>query len=156
MNKLRIKEAACVVVLLVFILVLSTQNKQSSADLQSVFDAVSGAVDVSALEDCAESRFKKEFGMDAQEFDDVRYLASDDVMEVRELLLVKLPQDNDGQALLDRIKARVNDKAELFAGYAPEQSGYLESYVLLQRSGYVLYVVSDTPDEAVRAFKKAL
>ncbi|MBQ4365414.1 MAG: DUF4358 domain-containing protein [Clostridia bacterium] len=156
MNKLRIKEAACVVVLLVFILVLSTQNKQSSADLQSVFDAVSGAVDVSALEDCAESRFKKEFGLDAQEFDDVRYLASDDVMEVRELLLVKLPQDNDGQALLDRIKARVNDKAELFAGYAPEQSGYLESYVLLQRSGYVLYVVSDTPDEAVRAFKKAL
>ncbi len=156
MNKLRIKEAACVVVLLVFILVLSTQNKQSSADLQSVFDAVSGAVDVSALEDCTESRFKKEFGLDAQEFDDVRYLASDDVMEVRELLLVKLPQDNDGQALLDRIKARVNDKAELFAGYAPEQSGYLESYVLLQRSGYVLYVVSDTPDEAVRAFKKAL
>lgn len=156
MNKLRIKEAACVVVLLVFILVLSTQNKQSSADLQSVFDAVSGAVDVSALEDCAESRFKKEFGLDAQEFDDVRYLASDDVMEVRELLLVKLPQDNDGQVLLDRIKARVNDKAELFAGYAPEQSGYLESYVLLQRSGYVLYVVSDTPDEAVRAFKKAL
>jgi hypothetical protein len=156
MNKLRIKEAACVVVLLVFILVLSTQNKQSSADLQSVFDAVSGAVDVSALEDCAESRFKKEFGLDAQEFDDVRYLASDDVMEVRELLLVKLPQDNDGQALLDRIKASVNDKAELFAGYAPEQSGYLESYVLLQRSGYVLYVVSDTPDEAVRAFKKAL
>ncbi|MBQ4206686.1 MAG: DUF4358 domain-containing protein [Clostridia bacterium] len=156
MNKLRIKEAACVVVLLVFILVLSTQNKQSSADLQSVFDAVSGAVDVSALEDCAESRFKKEFGLDAQEFDDVRYLASDDVMEVRELLLVKLPQDNDGQALLDRIKARVNDKAELFAGYAPEQSGYLESYVLLQRSGYVLYVVSDTPDEAVHAFKKAL
>ena len=156
MNKLRIKEAACVVVLLVFILVLSTQNKQSSADLQSVFDAVSGAVDVSALEDCTESRFKKEFGLDAQEFDDVRYLASDDVMEVRELLLVKLPQDNDGQVLLDRIKARVNDKAELFAGYAPEQSGYLESYVLLQRSGYVLYVVSDTPDEAVRAFKKAL
>lgn len=156
MNKLRIKEAACVVVLLAFILVLSTQNKQSSADLQSVFDAVSGAVDVSALEDCTESRFKKEFGLDAQEFDDVRYLASDDVMEVRELLLVKLPQDNDGQVLLDRIKARVNDKAELFAGYAPEQSGYLESYVLLQRSGYVLYVVSDTPDEAVRAFKKAL
>ena len=156
MNKLRIKEAVCVVILLIFIVVLSTQNKQSSSDPQAVFDAVSGAIDVSALEECAENRCKKEFGLDAQEFEDVRYLASDDVMEVRELLLVKLPQGADGQALTDKIKARVEDKSELFAGYAPEQSGYLESYVLLQRSGYVLYVVSDTPDEAVRAFKKAL
>lgn len=156
MNKLRIKELICVAVLLVFILILSTQNKQSAADPQTVFDAVTGAIDVSALEDCAENRFKKEFGLDAQEFEDVRYLASDDVMEVRELLLVKLAPGADAQPLIDKIKARVDDKSELFAGYAPEQSGYLESYVLLQRSGYVLYVVSDTPDEAVRAFKKAL
>lgn len=156
MNKLRIKEAVCVVVLLVFIIVLSTGNRQSAADPQTVFDTVSGAIDVSALAECSENRFKKEFGLDAQEFEFVRYFASDDVMEVRELLLVKLPQGADGQALTDKIKTRVQDKGELFAGYAPEQSGYLESYVLLQRSGYVLYAVSDTPDEAVRAFKQAL
>ena len=156
MKKLRIKEAVCVVVLLVFILLLSTQNKQSTAEPQAVFDAVSGAMDLSALQDCATNRFKKEFGFDTGEFEDVRFFASDDVMEVRELLLIKLPQDYDAQPLIDKIKTRVADKSELFAGYAPEQSGYLESYVLLQRSGYVLYVVSDTPDEVVRAFKKAL
>ena len=156
MKKLRIKEAVCVAVLLVFILLLSTQNKQSAADPQAVFDAVSGAMDLSALQDCAANRFKKEFGSDTGEFEDVRFFASDDVMEVRELLLIKLPQEYDAQPLIDKIKARVADKSELFAGYAPEQSGYLESYVLLQRSGYVLYVVSDTPDDVVRAFKKAL
>lgn len=156
MSKLRIKELVCVAVLLVFILLLSTGNKQSSADPQAVFDAVSGAIDVSALEDCTATRFKKEFAFDPEMFDDVRYLASSDIMEVRELLLVKVPHDADAQGLIDKIKSRVEDKGELFAGYAPEQSGYLEAYVLLQRSGYVLYVVSDTPDDAVRAFKKAL
>lgn len=156
MKKLRIKEGVCVLVLAVFILLLATQNKQSAADPQAVFDAVSGAVDVSALEDSAAKRFKKEFGFDTQEFDAVYYLASDDVMEVRELLLVKLPQDADAQQLMNKIKARVDDKSELFAGYAPEQSGYLESYVLLLRGGYILYAVSEAPDNAVRAFKKAI
>ena len=156
MKQRRIKEGVCVLVLAVFILLLATQNKQSAAEPQAVFDAVSGAIDVSALAECSEARFKKEFGFDAQDFDFVRFLASDDVMEVRELLLVRLSQGDDGQALADKIKARVEDKSELFSGYAPEQSGQLEAYVLLQRGGYVLYAVSDTPDEAVRAFKKAL
>jgi len=156
MNKMRIKEGICVAVLFVFILLLLTQNKQSTAEPQQVFDAITASIDVSTLEDCTAKRFKKEFGFDAQAFEDVRFLASDDIMEVRELLLVKLSQETEAQPLIDKIKARVEDKGELFAGYAPEQSGYLESYVLLQRGGYVLYLVSDKPDDAVRAFKKAL
>lgn len=156
MSKLRIKEIVCVALLLVFVLLLVTQNKQSASDPQTVFDAVLASVDVSALEERREDQFKKAFGFDAQDFDFVSYYAASDVMEVRELLLVKLPEGADAQPLVDKIKARVEDKAELFAGYAPEQSGYLETYVLLTRGGYVLYVVSDTPDDAVRAFKKAL
>ena len=156
MKQRRIKEGVCVLVLLVFILLLATQNKQSTAEPQAVFDAVQHAIDVSALTERTEERFKKEFGFDAQDFAFVGYLSSDSIMEVRELLLVQLTPGADAQPLLDKIKARVDDKAELFRGYAPEQSGQLDSYVLLQRGGYILFVVSDTPDDAIRAFKKAI
>ena len=156
MKKIRIKEIVCVAALLVFILLLVTQNKQSTAQPQDILDSVCTAIDVSALEAQREDQFKKAFGFDAQDFEYVSFLASKDVMEVRELLLVKLPQGTDAQPLVGKIKARVEDKAELFSGYAPEQSGYLETYALLTRGGYVLYVVSDTPEDAIRAFKKAL
>ncbi len=156
MSKLRIKEIVCVAALLLFIVLLTTQNKQSAADPQQVFDDVCAAIDVSALEERREDQFKKAFGFDASDFEFVGYLASSDVMEVREVLLVKLPAGTDEEPLLNKIRTRVEDKAELFAGYAPEQSGYLETFALRARSGYVLYVVSEAPDAAVRAFKKAL
>ena len=114
------------------------------------------AMHAEGLAVCKDERIKKEFGIDPRTFDYVGYLASDSIMEVREVLLVHLAPDSDEQALLDKITARVTDKAELFSGYAPEQSGYLEKYELLSRGGYVLFAVSDVPDDVVRAFKKAI
>ena len=156
MKKRRIKELACVVILLIFVVVLMTQDKESTAEPQTVFEAVQSSVDTEALTACADERIRKEFNIDPRTFDYVGYLASDSIMEVREILLIRLSPDSDKDALLEKLKARVDDKAALFSGYAPEQSGYLESYALLTRGGYVLFVVSDTPDDAVRAFKKAL
>ena len=156
MKQRRIKEGLCVLVLLVFVLLLMTQDKESAADPQAVFEAVQSAVDTEGLAVCKDDRIKKEFGIDPRTFDYVGYLASDSIMEVREILLVHLSEESDEQTLLEKIRTRVDDKTELFSGYAPEQSGYLEKHELLSRGGFVLFVVSDTPDAAVRAFKKAL
>ena len=128
MKQRRIKEGLCVLVLLVFVILLMTQDKQSAADPQAVFEAVQSAMQVDGLAVCKDERIKKEFGVDPRTFDYVGYLASDSIMEVREILLVHLAPDSDEQDLLDKITARVTDKAELFSGYAPEQSGYLEKY----------------------------
>ena len=156
MKQRRIKEGVCILVLLIFIVLLMTQDKQSNAAPQQVFEAVQSAIDTEGLAVCKDERIKKEFGIDPRMYDTVSYLASDSIMEVREILLVHLSPDSDENNLLEKIRSRVTDKAELFSGYAPEQSGYLEHYALLSRGGYVLFVVSDTPDAAVRAFKKAL
>jgi len=156
MKQRRIKEGVCVLVLLIFVILLMTQDKESAAEPQAVFEAVQASVNTKGLAVCKDERIKKEFGIDPRTFDFVGYLASDSIMEVREILVVHLAPDSDEQALLDKITARVTDKGELFSGYAPEQSGYLEKYELLSRGGFVLFVVSDTPDAAVRAFKKAL
>ncbi len=156
MKQRRIKEGVCILVLLIFVILLMTQEKQSTAEPQAVFEAVQSAMDVDGLAVCKDERIKKEFGIDPRAFDFVGYFASDSIMEVREILLVHLSEESGEQELLDKITSRVTDKAELFSGYAPEQSGYLEKYELLSRGGYVLFTVSDTPDDVVRAFKKAI
>ena len=156
MKQRKIKELVCVLVLLIFVIVLMTQDKESRAEPQAVFEAVQASIDTEALAVCKEERIRKEFGIDPRTFDYVSYLASDSIMEVREILLVRLSPDSDKDALLEKLRSRVDDKTALFRGYAPEQCGYLESYALLSRGGYVLFVVSDTPDDAVRAFKQAL
>ena len=108
MKQRRIKEGVCFLVLLIFVILLMTQDKQSTAEPQAVFEAVQSAMDVDGLEVCKDERIKKEFGIDPRAFDFVGYFASDSIMEVREILLVHLSEESGERAIVFRsIQSRV-------------------------------------------------
>ena len=156
MNSLRIKEIVCVVLLLVFIIVLASQNKSSNADPQTVFERVCAAADTDGLQERGNSIFSEQFGVSESEFAAVHYLASDEVMDVREILVIRLNDGQSADTLLSQIKSRMNDKTELFDGYAPEQSALLKKYRLEEKSGFVLLYVGEDAAKAARAFRRAV
>ena len=156
MKTVRYKELFCVAVLVVFIVLLCSGGKTSKANAEDVFNAVSSAVDSGELSLCKDEKFKKEFGFGVQEFDGVYYMASDSIMEVREILVVKAAEQSPSDELVEKIKARVEDKAVLFKGYAPEQSALLEDYIFVQKGNFILFSVTDSPSIIKGAFKKAL
>lgn len=157
MKTLRIKEILCVAVLLLFVLAMIGQKgRVSDASAAEVGKAVSAAAGLEQLEVRGGKAFQKEFGLDPQQFDGGYYAASDDVMEVRELLVVRLKDSGDASSLLDALRQRVERKIVLFEGYAAEQTALLKSYKLIQRGNFVLFAVCDTPSDAVRAFRAAL
>ena len=156
MKNIRLKEILCVVILLVFIFLITNNNQISDSIPEDVFGAVCASVNVDGLNKSKNEKFKKEFGFSVGEFESVCYMSSDAVMDVREILIVKLSETSPTDELTESIKKRVEEKQALFKGYAPEQSALLEKYVFQKKGGFIFFAVSETPGEALKAFRKAL
>ena len=155
MKTYRIKEIVCVVLLLVFILVLTGRNKVSDADVETVFETASDAMDADGLLQADNQKIVETFGVVPAAYEGVRYLVSNDVMDVRELLVVKVG-DGDEDVLRAAIENHIKNKINLFEGYAPEQASLLKKYRTETKSGFVLFVVSDDASGVVRAFRRAV
>ena len=149
-------EFVCVALVALFIFSLLSEKPDSSKTVEEIGNSVIAVTDVSALNKCQNSTFKKEFSLNPNDFDGVFYYASDSLMEVREVLVVKLADPSQEEVLTDSIKKRIEDKIVLFSGYAPQEEALLNSYVLECSRGVVLFAVCDNPEQVVQSFKDSL
>ena len=156
MKSYRWKEWLCVILLVVFVFAITANRSNSAAEAETVFDAVLQTMEEPELKRQKESAFKKAFGFETGSFEGVCYAASDDVMDVREVLVVQLKSADDADLLMERIEARVQERITLFDGYAPEQAALLQKSAVRRKGNFVLFVVCEKPAYAVRAFLKAL
>lgn len=156
MSKQRFFEILCTVLLAVFIVAMLAGNIGSSKTAEQVFEPVIEQVDLEVLKVRDDKVLVKEFSFGEKDVENVIYISSDSIMEVRELLLVEVKSTEDVQKITELIRSRVESKNALFKNYAPEQSALLENYVLVKKGKFILYTVYDSPEKIVKAFKKAL
>lgn len=143
MNKHRVIEIFCVIFLICFIFFVSREEPYSDKSVQDVVGAVSAEINVKDLKSYGKNKIKEEFGIDFQDVDSCAYYASDSVMNVEELLVIKLKEGAKADFITEKIEKRVKDKQVLFEGYAPEQSAMLKNYVLFYQKGFIFYAVCD-------------
>lgn len=156
MRKYRIMEIVCIVILVLFIGLLSKEETVSAKTLKEVSAAVTENLDIKGLKKQKEMQIKKELSLDAGEFDGVYFVKSDDVMDVREILIIKLKEGQSADGAKEKIEKRLKDKQTLFEGYAPEQSAMLKNYSLKVKSGFIFYAVHGDKETALSAFNKIL
>lgn len=156
MKALRCKEILCVILTLAFIVCVTRNEPPSETSIDDMAAALLAVTDVTALHERKNAEFRREFLLNPNDYDGVVYYASDSVMEVRELLIVRLADEEQGAALTERIRGRVDDKITLFNGYAPEQEALLSGYVLENMRGFVLFAVCDEPETVLQTFKDML
>lgn len=154
MNKHRIFEIVCVAALLVFIVLVSRDSSYSDKTAQQMAEAVTQAMDVSELKKIKKNQIREDFGIDFSSVESFVYYASDEVMNVSELMLIKLKADVRSDEIKEKIEKRVKDKQTLFKGYAPEQSALLENYILSDEGGFIFYCVGEDAKQAHSAFKE--
>ena len=152
MNKHRVIEIICVVFLVCFIAIISREDTYSHKTPKEVFDAVKVEMNMDDLSKVTKNEIKKDFGFDFQEIDSFLYYASESIMNVDEIMIIKLKQGCKADDTLEKIEKRVNDKQVLFEGYAPEQSALLKSYVLTYKNGFIFYAVGEGASEALSTF----
>ena len=143
MNKHRIFEIICVVLLICFIFFISREEPYSDKSVRDVVDAVSAEINIEELKSYNKNKIQEEFDIEFQDIDSYAYYASDSVMNVEELLVIKLKEGAKADNITEKIEQRVKDKQVLFEGYAPEQSAMLKNYVLIYQKGFIFYAVCD-------------
>lgn len=156
MSKEQLSKIFCVVLLFVFVGAMLFQNAGSSKTGEEVFTPVIEAFDMGELKVRDGKTLKKEFSFGEEDVESFVYISSDSIMEVQELLLVEAKSKDDVSSITEKIQSRTESKKALFKNYAPEQSALLESSTLIKKGKFILYIVSDSPDAVIKAFKKAL
>lgn len=156
MNRQRIFEIVCVIALVIFIGFMSGESSYSDKTAAEVAETVTESYDVSELRHIKKNKIKEEFGIDFTLVDSFEYYASDSIMTVDELMIIKLKEEVRPEEISAKIEKRVTDKQTLFEGYAPEQSALLKEYVLTCDKGFIFYAVGKGADEALAAFKSSV
>ena len=149
-------------ILLVAILVLAIaffvfrKNTVSETPPSQLFEKVSAAVNSEKMALSSNRFFKKYYGLNAADFEDVLFFAPVTNMDADELLVVCLKDPNQAEAVTEAILKRQADKAKTFEGYAPEQYALAEDYLLDVQGNYILFVVDPNAQAIDAVFAEAL
>ena len=86
----------------------------------------------------------------------IAYYSNDSVMDVSELLIVKLNSADDASEFKTAITNRVTDLQNTYKNYAPDQYALLQDCTIKTSGNTVFYCTASNADELYDAFKKAL
>ena len=150
----RIVLVAALVAAIVFYVFL--RNRESTVPASDVFKKVEQTVKTEKMEKTTDRYFKKYYGLNAADYDSVLYYAPVSNMDAEELLVIKLKNSDQADAVTDAILKRQSDKEQSFEGYAPEQYALAQDYILDVQGNYILFVVDPKAEEIDNAFAGAL
>ena len=153
---LTIIRIAMVAALLIFFIVFQVGNKSSNASLESVSENVVGTLDLEGMQESNNRMFQKFYGLDAEDYEGVTLYSPASNMDAQELLIVKLKDTSQAEAVTEAINARLETQMNSFEGYGIEQYAMLEDHVLDVQGNFILYVVHPNAGSADEAFRNSL
>ena len=137
----------CAGLAVVFLVVSFRQEPVSSAAFEDVASAVTASIDLSALQEGSVQMVKRLYGL---------YYPQTN-MEAEELLLLKLRDTSQQEAVRAAVEARLETQKTSFDGYGLEQYDLLTNHSILDiRGNYVLFVVHKDAAAVQQAFRGAL
>ena len=141
--------ALLVVVFAVVMSISPAYKDLATADLAL---ALSEETKLTDMEHFSNSRFKKDFSMNANEFAGVEYYGYEDIMDSETFLLVKGVNEEQLRTLQAAISERRSNLMEVFKSYAPENYDLLDHAVLEIRGDYLIYLVMEDSDRVFQTF----
>ena len=128
-----------------------------AAAFEDVASAVTASVDLSALQEGSVQMVKRLYGLNPSDFDGCLLYYPQTNMEAEELLLLKLRDTSQQEAVRAAVEARLETQKTSFDGYGLEQYDLLTNHSILDiRGNYVLFVVHKDAAAVQQAFRGAL
>lgn len=152
----KLSEFVSIVCLIAFIMFVTSEGKISEKTAPEVAESVVSAMNLEGTAEQKAKELKKQFLFDAGEFDSFVYYKSDDVMNVRELLIIRVKDAEQTSDIVKEIEKVLNDKKNLFESYAPEQSALLEKAIIETKQNFIFYAVGEDVSSAYSVFVDSL
>lgn len=145
------------VVAIVSLAVMFGGNTLSDADFEDVSAAVLETVDTENMTLAENQMVKRLYGLDPAAFEGcVLYYPTTNMM-AEEVLIVKLSDVSQAEAVQQAMEARLQTQKTTFEGYGVEQFDLLTNYCVLEvRGNFALFLVSKNHTDAYEAFLDAL
>lgn len=141
-----------VALVVLFLATKLSQGKESQTDFSSMSEAVMAAADLTPMQQADNQMIKRLYGLDPAEYDGVLLYYPSTNMGTEELLLVKLRDPSQQDAVSAAISARIASQKSSFDGYGVNQYAMLESSITLVQGNYVLLIVAPDPAPVRQAF----
>ncbi len=156
MSRAGFSQLICVVLLVVFIgFSLSGEKETVTKSATEIAEEITAVIDTENLINFDEAKLRDEFGFDGDSFDSWVFIGSEDIMDVREILVIKLSEGEDSKAVISAIEKRAQEKYNIYKDYDPLASSILEARVTEERGGVIFYSAHENAREGAEAFLKS-
>ena len=145
-----------IIVMGVYLLQLVDTGHTSDADFDTVSAAVLSAADLDPMVEGDNQMIRRIYGLDPASYEGMLLYYPSSNMGCEELLLVKLSDLSQQEAVQEAMEARISTQRDAFEGYAPDQYDMLGRGVVSVQGNYLLLIVADDTDAVLSAFLKAL
>lgn len=146
----------CIAALIAMLAVMLSANRESNTDFETMSEAVTAAADLSAMAEGDNQTLKRLYGLNAMDYEGFLLYYPTTNMGAEELLVIKLADKDQQQAVSDAILGRKKKQMDSFDGYGIDQYAMLEKSVVEVQGNYILFVSSADPAGVQKAFLGAL
>lgn len=141
----------------VFLIAMFGSDPISAADPADVETAVTAKLDMSAMLQGDNQMIRRLYGLDPAAYESCVLYYPTTNMVAEELLIIKLADTAQQQAVRGAIEARLETQKASFDGYGIEQYDMLTNNAVVEiRGNYVLFIVNANAAAAQKAFLDAL
>ncbi len=129
--------------LLVFMILMLTAGHSKVVPIPEIKETMAAIPSVSELSEKDMNDAAKTFGYDPGLVDEGIYYSVDDIMNVNELLIVRVEDDDNREIVSDAVSQYLKEKTASFDGYGTNQFGLLSSAVITEKGTYLFFGVSE-------------
>ncbi len=146
----------CVFLLIAFIGVSFFGKEDTDKTAAEIAEAVTAQVSTEGMQEFGSERLFSQLGLAGEDFDSFAYYGSEDIMDVREILIIKGKENSDLDTVTELIGKKAEEKYNTYKDYDPVASALLEKRVIEVSSGAIIYIVHDEASVGLEAFFKCV
>lgn len=154
MSKAAVGQLICVVILGIFIALSFFGEGPTEKTAAEIGEAITAKISTEGLQSFDEERLYSQFGLQADSFEGFAYYGSEDIMDVREILVLKEKDETELDKASELIEKKAQEKYNTYKDYDPLAASLLEKRVLENKRGVIIYIVDENASAGLEAFSQ--
>lgn len=150
--RLRAAEIILMIFLVIYIVLVFYMGNSRNVEMGVISEVITGQFELNGLESGSDNTLKRYFGLDASVYEGYVLYNSDNLMNVDELLIVKVKDTGQLDDLEDAVDTHLDSQINKFHGYGTNQEELLQNAIIQERGNYFFYAVSDHAEQWEKVF----
>ncbi len=131
------------------------QGQAKNPSVAEIRDQIAASVDISELIEQEKDELATLYNIDTADVDEAIVYIAPTNLQADELTIIKLKDGADVEEIKELIAQTVEQQANSFKDYLPEEYDLIEKHVLKSKGNYILLAISEKADKIEDIFDKS-